>query len=56
MKKQLKGIAIVLFGLLLTTSSIPLSSLLPGDYGMLFCGGGILIGMLGLFVALSKGD
>lgn len=53
MKKQLKGIALILFGLILTTASIPMDKIWPGDFWMLFCIAGILVGAVGLFMALS---
>lgn len=54
MKEQLKGIAIILFGLLLTVASIPMDKIWPGDFWMLFCIAGIFVGAAGLFMALSK--
>lgn len=53
MKKQLKAIAIILFGMLLTTASIPMDKIWPGDFWMLFCIAGILVGVAGLCMALS---
>lgn len=56
MKRLLKGIAIILFGLVLTTASIPMDKIWPGDYWMLFCVAGVITGAVGLYIALSKGE
>ena len=49
MKNQIKGIAIILFGILLTVAAIPLT------FGALALIGGA-IGLIGLFVVFWNGD
>lgn len=54
MKKQFRGIALLLFGILLAITSIPMESFMPGEYYMLPCLIGAVVGVVGLVYALSN--
>lgn len=57
MKKQIQGIALILFGILLTNFGGMTGELFSGDYNFLFCLLGVIIGGVGLFfVFLNKKD
>lgn len=53
MRKQLKGLALILFGILLGITGVVLSGFLPGEYPMIPCVFGIAVGILGVAVTFS---
>ena len=53
MKKQFRGIALLLFGMLLAITSSPMESFMPGEYYMLPCLIGAVVGVVGLVYAFS---
>ena len=54
MKKQLKGIALLLFGILVSLFGISASSVLQGDYDTVVSLLGVLIGGGGLAMVFSR--
>ena len=54
MKKQFRGIALLLFGILLAITSIPMENLMPGEYYMLPCLIGVVVGVVGVVYAFSN--
>lgn len=54
MKRQLRGIALILLGILLTITSIPMENFIPGEYYMFPCLIGILIGTFGALYVFSR--
>ena len=48
MKKQFRGIALLLFGILLAITSIPMENFMPGEYYMLPCLIGVVVGVVGV--------
>lgn len=53
MKKQMKGIALILFGILLNVVSVAVSDFLPSDYSLLPCVFGIAVGAFGVGLVFS---
>lgn len=53
MRKQLKGLALILFGILLNVVSVVLSGFLPGEYPLIPCVLGIAAGIFGAAITFS---
>ncbi len=56
MKKQMQGIALILFGILLTAFGGTTGELFNSDYNFLFSCIGVIIGTVGLAFVFSKGE
>lgn len=54
MKKQFRGIALLLFGILLAITSIPMENFMPGEYYMLPCLIGVVVGVVGVVYVFSN--
>ena len=54
MNKQFRGIALLLFGILLAITSIPMENFMPGEYYMLPCLIGVGVGVVGVAHAFSN--
>lgn len=54
MKKQLRGIALILFGILLAIVSVATESFFPGETYMICCIAGGVCGIAGLVMAFAK--
>ena len=55
MKRKLKGIAILLFALILILASMQMDQIWPGEFWILFWMIGIIVGVVGLVVVLTDG-
>lgn len=53
MKKQMKGLALILFGILLNTAGVVFAGLYPGEYPMIPCVVGIAVGIFGVAVVFT---
>jgi hypothetical protein len=53
MKRKLKGIAILLFALILILASMQMNQIWPGEFWILFWMIGIIVGVVGLVVVLT---
>lgn len=53
MRRQIKGIAVILFGILLNITGAVMSCFLPGEYPMIPCILGIAVGMFGVAIVFS---
>ena len=56
MRKQLKGIALILFGIMLNVTALVLAPYLPDEYPIIPCLLGIAIGLIGVFAVFSHGE
>ncbi len=54
MKKQLKGIALILFGILLAIVGVADEWFSAGDYYMILCIAGVICGIVGIIIAFAK--
>jgi len=54
MKRQLQGIALILFGILLALFSVVLAPNVQGDYDVLPCVLGGIFGVVGLFFVFLR--
>jgi len=54
MKKQLRGIALILFGILLAIIGVADELFSAGDYLMILCIAGVVCGMVGIVMAFLK--
>ena len=54
MKKQLQGIALILFGILLNTTSVPFATILPDEYALIPCLFGFGVGLIGVFAVFNN--
>lgn len=54
MKKQLKGIALILFGILLAIIGVADELFSAGDFLMILCCAGVVCGIVGIIMAFQK--
>ncbi len=54
MKRQLQGIALILFGILLALFSVILAPNVQGDYDVLPCVLGGILGVIGLIIVFMR--
>jgi len=54
MKKQLKGIALILFGILLAIVGVADEFFSAGDYYMILCIAGVVCGIVGIIMTFVK--
>ena len=54
MKRQLQGIALILFGILLALFRVILAPNVQGDYDLLPCVGGGIFGVVGLIFVFMR--
>lgn len=54
MKKQLKGIALILFGILLAIVGVADECFSAGNYYMILCIAGVICGIVGIIMTFVK--
>ena len=54
MKRQLRGIALILFGILLAIIGVADELISAGDYCMILCIAGVVCGIVGIIMAFLK--
>lgn len=54
MRKQIKGIALILLGILFNVAGVGLSCILPGEYPAIPCVIGLVIGLFGTAVVYTN--